>query len=199
MDRSLIRQVAGCCEGMEAVARKFVRHDVIPDVAGHSALGQHISDHVAQMLLRPGDLLVSVQERREFGVVVPAGLVKDEGVGLQHPFEALASVAGLVSEFGEMFEVAGDLTFVPGEQDSFNVWEVLVKGRASDAGLLGDLRHRRRPQPVLGHQRRSGVQDSVTHRRAVRLDRLVPQVRHHPSIHDDVSKTICIDKDILSR
>ena len=74
VDRSLIRKVAGCCEGMEAVARKFVRHDIIPDVAGHSALGQHISDHVAQMLLRPGDLLVSVQERREFGVVVPAGL-----------------------------------------------------------------------------------------------------------------------------
>ena len=79
----------------------------------------------------------------------------DERVGLEHSFEPLASVARLVPDFGEMFEVAGDLTFVPGDQDRFDVWEVLVQRRTSDAGLLGDLRHRHRPQPVLGHQRRA--------------------------------------------
>ena len=83
-----------------------------------------------------------------------------------------------------MFEVAGDLTFVPGDQDRFDVGEVLVQRRASDAGLLGDLRHRHRPQPVLGHQRRRGVEGRVAHRAAVRLDRLVPQLRHDRSIRD---------------
>ncbi len=60
-DRGLGRQAAGCCEGVEAVARE----------------------------------LVSMQERREFGVVVPVGLVGIERVGLQHSFEPLASVASL--------------------------------------------------------------------------------------------------------
>ena len=89
-----------------------------------------------------------------------------------------------------MFEVASDLKFVPGEQDRFDVWEVLVQRRTSDTGLLGNLRHRHRPQPVLGHQRRSGVQDRVAHRAAVRLHRLVPQLRHPPSIHDDDTETL---------
>ena len=41
-----------------------------------------------------------------------------------------------------------------------------------DTAKLDDLR--------LGHQRRSGVQDRVAHLAAVRLDRLVPQLRHDP-------------------
>ncbi len=50
-----------------------------------------------------------------------------------------------------MVEVAGDLTFVPSEQDRFDVREVFIQRRTSDAGRLGDLRHRDRRQPVLGH------------------------------------------------
>jgi hypothetical protein len=33
---------------------------------------------------------------------------------------------------------------MPGDQDRFDIGEVLVQGRASDPGLLGDLRHRHR-------------------------------------------------------
>ena len=92
-DRGLGRQAAGCCEGVEAVARKLVRRDIIPDVASLCGLGQQASDHVVDLMLRSGDPLVPVQECREFGVVVPVGLVGDEGIGLQHSFESLASVA----------------------------------------------------------------------------------------------------------
>jgi hypothetical protein len=106
---------------VEAVARKLLGRHIIPEVAGLCALGQQISDHVLELLLRSGDLLVSMQECGEFGVVVPVGLVGNEGVGLEHSFESLASVASLVSDFGEIFEVAGDLTFVPGAQDRFDV------------------------------------------------------------------------------
>ena len=79
---------------MEAVARELVRRDIVPDVAGLRALGQQVSDQVAELLLRPGDVLASMQERREFGVVVLVGLVGDERVGLEHGFEPLAGVAG---------------------------------------------------------------------------------------------------------
>src|SRR5215203_2436162 len=145
-------QAAGCCEGVEAVARKLLRRYITPDVAGLCALGQQVSDDVREVLLRSGDLLVSMQECREFGGVA---LVLNEGVGLQHRFEPLASTASLVPQFGEMFEVASDLMFLPGDQDRFDVWEVLVQRRTPDAGLLGDLRHRHRAQPALGHQRPS--------------------------------------------
>jgi hypothetical protein len=169
---------------VEAVARKLVGRDIIPDVASLCGLAQQVSKHVSELLLRSGHLLVSMQERREVGIVVPAGLVGDDGVGLEHGFEPLASSASPVPDFGEMFEVAGDLTFVPGEQDRFDVRELLVQRRASDAGLLGDPRHRHRPQPVLGHQRPGGLHDRLMHRTAVRLDRIVPQSRHHLIILD---------------
>jgi len=42
-----------------------------------------------------------------------------------------------------VLQVAGDLAFVPGEQDRVGVWKVLVERGTSDAGLLGDLRQRR--------------------------------------------------------
>jgi len=128
------------------------------------------------VLLGSGDVLASMQECGEFGAVV---LVVNERVGLEYSLQTLASVASLVAKLGELFEVAADLTFVPGDQDRFDVWEVLVQRRTSDARLRGDLRHRHRPQPVLCHERRGGVHGRVADRAAVRLDGLVPQLRHH--------------------
>jgi hypothetical protein len=69
------------------------------------------------VLLRSGDVFTSMQECRKFGVVV---LMGHERVGLEHSFEALASVSSLVPNLGEVFEVASDLTFVPGQQDRFD-------------------------------------------------------------------------------
>ena len=57
--------------------------------------------------MRSGDVLTSMQERRELGAVM---LVGNERVG----------TARLGPDFGEMLEVAGDLTFVPGHQDRFD-------------------------------------------------------------------------------
>lgn len=129
---------------MEAVACELVRRYIIPDIAGLRGLDQQASDHVVHLVLCSGDLLVSMQERREVGVVVPAGLAGDEGVGLEHRLESLARIASLVPDFGEILEVTGDLTIVPGAQDRFDVWEVLVQRRTPDARLLGDPRHRHR-------------------------------------------------------
>ncbi len=93
---------------MEAVARKLVRRDILPELAGFRDLGQQASHQVDELLLRLGDVLTSMQERHEFGAVVLA-VVGDQRVRLEHRFEPFASVAWSVSEFGEMFEVAGDV------------------------------------------------------------------------------------------
>ena len=87
------------------------------------ALGQQVSDDVHEVLPRLGDVLISMQECREFGGVA---LLLNECVGLQDGFEPLTSVSSLVPQFGEMFQVGTDVTFVPGEQDRLDVREVLV-------------------------------------------------------------------------
>jgi hypothetical protein len=74
--------------------------------------------------------------------------------------------------------VARNVPFVPGDQYGFDVREVLVQRGTSDAGLLGDLCHRHRPQPVLGHQRHGGVKDGIAHFAPVGLDRLLPELWH---------------------
>ena len=188
-DRGLGRQATGCCEGVEAVACKLLSRDIIPDVARIRGLPQQVSDDVREMLLRSVGVLTSIQERREFAGVA---LVLDERVGLEHGFESLTRIPRLVPDLGEMFEVDADVTFVPGEQDSFDVREILVERRTPDAAPFGNLRHRHRQQPVIGHQRPSGVQNRVAHRRSVRLYRLVPQPRHHSSIHDGDTETRCL-------
>src|SRR5918996_997584 len=119
-----------------------------------------------------------MQERRQLCVAMPVGLAGYERIGLQHGRESFARAPGPVSDLGKVSEMARDLTFVPDEQDRLDVREVLVQGRPADAGVLGDLRHRHRPQPVLGYQRRGGVQDRVADLASVRLDRLVPELRH---------------------
>src|SRR5918998_6494861 len=68
-DRGLGRQAAGCCEGVEAVARKLLGSDVIPDVARIRGLGQQVSDDLREVLLRSVSVLTSMQERREFAGV----------------------------------------------------------------------------------------------------------------------------------
>jgi hypothetical protein len=55
---------------VEAVARKLVGRDIIPEVAGLGARDQQVSDHAAELLLRPRNLLVSMEECRQLGVVV---------------------------------------------------------------------------------------------------------------------------------
>lgn len=181
VDRGLGRQAAGRCEGVEAIGRKLAGRDIIPEAASLCALGEQVSDEIAELLLRPGDVLTSMQARREFGAVV---LVGNERVGLKHSFEPLASIASLVADCYKIFKVAADLTFVPGHENRFDVWEVLVKRRTTYAGLLGNLRHRHRQQPVFGHQRCSGVQGRLAHRAAMRVDRFVPKLWHHPKIPD---------------
>jgi len=107
---------------VEAVAREFLGRNVVPEVAGLCALDQQAPDEAGEVLLRSGDVLTSMQERRQLGAVV---LVVNERVGLEHSFEPRVGFASLVSEAGELSEMAGDLAFVPGDQDRFDVWKVL--------------------------------------------------------------------------
>src|SRR6266496_2067342 len=195
-DGGLGPQATRSCEGVEAVARELVRRDIIAEVPGFCPLDQQVSDEIGELLLCAGDMLTSMQECREFGPVV---LVGHERERVEHSFEPLASVARSVADFREIFEMARYLTFMPSDQDRFDVREVFVQRRTSDAGLLGNLRHRNRPQPVFGHQCRGGVQRPVDYRAAVRLNCLAPELRHDLSIRDGGILTICLDIDMVYR
>jgi hypothetical protein len=63
---------------VEAVARQLVGRDIVPDVAALCGPGQQVSDHGAELVLCPHDLLVAMQERREFGVVMPMRLMLNQ-------------------------------------------------------------------------------------------------------------------------
>jgi hypothetical protein len=88
VDRGLGWQYGGGGEGVQAVAGEFVRCDIGAEHAGLGAFGEYTLDQVVELLLRVGDLLVTVQEPYELGVVVAAGLVDDQGVRRQHGFQS---------------------------------------------------------------------------------------------------------------
>ena len=140
-------------------------------------------------MLRSGDVLILVYQCRHVGP--PPLMGHPVGYRFEHPFERFTRVVELVTELDQLGQVDGDMAFVPSDQDRFDVGEVLVQRRPSDPGLLGDLRHRHRRQPVLGHQRSRGVQRGVAHRSAVRLDRVVPELRHR------INYTLCSRGDSL--
>jgi hypothetical protein len=115
VDRGGGCQAAGRCEGVQAVARKLVRRDISPNVACISDIGQETSNQLDELVLRSGEVLISMQEFREFGAVLFA-VMNDECVGLEHGFEPIAGVTGLVPDLGEVLEVmepAAWLVLVP--------------------------------------------------------------------------------------
>jgi hypothetical protein len=146
---------------VHAVARQFARCHVVADT--------------------PVLALAPVQKYREFSAMGP--LVGHQRVSLKHGFEPPGDVTGLVPDACEMLQVAADLALVPGDQDGLNVGKVLIQRRPPDAGLRGDLRHRHRRQPMLGHQPRRSIQGRVAHRTAVLLDRIGPQLRHQTIVY----------------
>jgi hypothetical protein len=182
-------QAAGGGEGVQAVAREFVRGDVVPDVPGRRGLGDQAGDEGVQLLLGLVDVLAAVQQFGDAGAVRSPGAVVQR-VRLERGAQSLPGGACGVGGLGELGEVLADLALVPGDQDRLDVGEVLVQRGPADAGPLGDLGHRHRGQPVLGYQRGHGVQDRVLDRRAVRSDRLGPQSRHPCSIQDVPLDTI---------
>ena len=100
--------------GLNAVAGKS-REEFSPEPITYEDMREGCYEPSARVAdMDQGNVLASMQERREFGAVV---LMVDEGVRLEHGVESLARVAGLMSEPGEVLKVAGDLALVPGDQD----------------------------------------------------------------------------------
>jgi hypothetical protein len=143
--------------------------------------------------------IVAVEELAEPRLLMSAGVSREEGVGLQDGTEALHRADASVPDFGQVCEVGLDLTIVPGEQDRFNVREVLVQRGAADPGLLGDPRHRHTPQAVLLDERGRPIQRRIADRSAVGLDRVGPEFRHPTSIRCAEVETQWVDNDTMYR
>jgi hypothetical protein len=93
--RGLGRQAAGRREGVETVGCELIWRDVVPDVAGFCTLGEQVADEIVEVLLRPDDVLVSMEECPELGGVTFA---LDERIGLEHGSKSSGRVASLFSE-----------------------------------------------------------------------------------------------------
>jgi hypothetical protein len=169
------RQRAGGRDRVQAVGRQLAGSDVVAEVAGVCGLGEQLAEELAEMLLGARGVLSAMQQGGDLAAVV---LVPDERVGLEHRCESLGGRSRLLGEAGELSQVTGDLPLVPRVQDRLDVSEVLVERRAADAGLLGDLRHRHRPQAVCRNEGGRDREDGVFHRASVLVDRLLPEPRH---------------------
>ena len=108
----------------------------------------------------------------------------DERVGLEDGFKSRSRLARLVAKLGQVFQVLGDMLFVPGDQDRLDTREVLVQRGSSDTRLVGYLGHRHRAQPVPSDKGSGGLQDRIAYFAPVRRDGLVPEPWNHASIRD---------------
>jgi hypothetical protein len=183
---------------MEAEAGELIGSDVRADGTAARGVGQQVAKQVAKVLFGVGHVRVAVHYRSELGVAVAAVVVEDQCVGLQHGGEALGGTC-FVAYGGELVEVVGDLSLVPGKEDGLDIWKVLVERGSANAGLLSDPRHRHRQQPVLSNEGGGRVEHGVAHLAPMGLDRLGPQPRH--DIHDtsrcrrrhgDLTETDCL-------
>ena len=167
-------------ERVQAEASQFGRGHVVADGSGGDTVADQAGEHAVQVVFGGGDLVAPVQECGQFGVAVPLRLMSDVGVRPQDGFQAEIGVGMPLGDCSELTEVGVNLPLVPRVQDGFDVWEVLVQGGSSDAGLFGDLRHRHPEQPVLVHEDGGGGHDRLANLLAVRVDRVVPQLWHMP-------------------
>ncbi|WP_287051762.1 hypothetical protein [Mesorhizobium sp.] len=55
---------------MEAIGRKLVRRDVVPEIARRCTLGQQIADEMVELMLRLDDVFASMQACCEFDAMV---------------------------------------------------------------------------------------------------------------------------------
>ena len=136
---ALRRQAPSRRECVEAVPRELVWWDVLPDVPVRGGLAQQSTQKPLEVLLGASHVASSVEEGGHVVVVMP---VLYESERLDDSLEPLYGRTALVPERGELLEVSGDLALMPGEKDRFDVGEVLVQRGPTNAGLLGDLRHR---------------------------------------------------------
>ncbi len=64
------------------------------------SLAQQIPQHVVELMLSPGNVLVAMKDDRKFAVSVPMGVVSDERIGLKNPYEPFPRVGGPISDLG---------------------------------------------------------------------------------------------------
>jgi len=156
---------------MEAVAGQFVSSHVIPKLPGPSALQKQVPDEPLQLFPCSGHVLTPMQQRGYRRCVM---LVRNERVGLENRLEPLACTTRLISDRGELLDVAVNLTTMPGDEDPLDVGEVLVKRRPTNPSLFGDPGHGHRRQPVRCDNFCRRADDGVGDGAPVPLNRLVP-------------------------
>jgi hypothetical protein len=150
---------------------------------GIHGLDEQVTNDLGKPLFWSGNVLTSMDQRGELrAVLVP--LKGDQRVGLEDGFKSRSRFARFVAKLGQVFQMLGDMLFVPGDQDRLDTREVLVERGSPDTRLVGDLGHGHRAQPVPSDKGRGGLQDRIAYFPSVRRDGLVPEPRNYASIRD---------------
>jgi hypothetical protein len=150
---------------------------------GIHGLDEQLTNDLGKPLFWSGNVLSSMDQRGELRpVLVP--LKGDQRVGLEDGFKSRTRLAGLVAKLGQVFQVPGDMLFVPFDQDRLDTREVLVERGSPDTRLVGYLGHRHRTQPVPSDKGSGGFQDCIAYFPSVCGDGLVPEPWNLASIRD---------------
>lgn len=178
LDLRLRVELSCSAERVEAVRGQVGSWHVGADVAGGCSLGDEFFEQCREVLLGMVNVSTAVQKSGEFLGAVLVSVVADGGIVLDDRLEALAGVRLLVAKVGQARQVPLEVAVVLRDEYRLDVGKVFVQRRASDAGAFCDLFHRDGQDAVLGRQCPGAVEDRLLHGATVRVDRLIPQLRH---------------------
>ncbi len=178
---------------MEAEFGQLTWRDIVSQAAtfgGHRR--QQLGYKPGELTLHSGNMVAFVQSGHQFRCVTC--LVKrDERIAGEHRFQPLRWRAGPLAELGQLGQVRGQMLLVPCHQNGLCIGEILVESGPADTRALGDLGHGDGGQPVLGCQIPCRGDDRLAYRVAVRVDSLIPKLRHSSIIRNAPIVTLCFD------
>lgn len=121
-------------------------------------LGQKVGDDPEDLVLSAMGVLVSVEQCGQLRRMASLPLCDVRVLG-EHRSQSFGRAPWSVMQPGEAVERCCDVPFVPGDEDGFDVGEVLVKGRPPDPSLLRHVGHLHCRDTALGRQCPAGVED----------------------------------------
>ena len=191
---------------MQTIRRELVGRHVAPNIAGLRRAGDQLPDETLELLVHLSDVVTLVEESCELGPMAAElrprllpHVSGNEGMGFEDGEQPLDGRVGLIPDRSEMLQMAGDLAFVPGDQNRFVTAEILVERRTTNARLLSNMRHAHGRQAALGDQCPCSVENCIVHVLPMRLDGFLPELGHHTSIRVELQETPGFDVDTLSR
>lgn len=162
---------------MKAKSRQLRRSHVRTEHAPGRSIPDQLRQEGLQALTGLAPVSALVQPHHDCVAVIVTGAGK-ERVSMKHCLQLFPRPFKTVLDVHQFRQMGLDLAFVPRNQDGFNVREVLVQGRPSNASTLRYRGHRDPGHTMARDQARCGIKNCPAHSLPVYFDRLVPKLGH---------------------